>query len=645
MVSRKLRDQLTTQALEELNLAREAKEKAIKEWKTNHKLYDLSYDMHIKEGRAKARPPYAFGFVETLLSKIKNYPEIKFGKGSNADQEQAELVTALYHKQAQPNAENFEGTDLDAKRSAIFTGRAVIEVFGKSKPFRFVQNLISSFDFYIDPIAGSNIENALYVGNKGVLLTEHELIQGKKEKRYTADVKVVLESKEDALTQKDDEIVIVEGRERLAKTGRFEFLKWGTTDRKTGKRYYLLIHLNSQTCIRCVPLTEMYKAEEGEDQPYWWYESWAAYPDRKNFWSMAPLSIVRNLLQLRIKNLNNIADAVEEEVRPVTYYDPSLIDSPLLLDYTPGGHVPVMGSPKDGIWHKPAPDIKKAQEFDEMLSRDIQLETGITNDARGISDEDKVGIYEGNLANIQDRLSLLNDSYSFFYERVCMRFVAICKEFLTTKETVRIVGKDGIKWRTVSKSDLKSRHNYDINIEASENAAQREAAKKRDQLQFVQGNKGNPIVNQSWLIEKEAEIVGFGYEEIKEALDVSTHNDSKMMSEADRDIELLVNGEDIDLNEAATAAYMQRIIDYARQEAENLDSETEELLLEFAQAHMDIVARNEMKAAKEQMAEEGSLLPPEMAGEMMNPEEIAEAPTDAMPLDQPTEQRLPTNLI
>lgn len=630
MVSKKLRETLLKQAIDELELARKAKEDEIKDWKANFDLYNLAWEQEKRAGRANVKPPYAFGFVETLLSKIKTYPNIKFGKGSNADDEKANLMTALYQQQGRPNAENYKATDLSGKKHNIFTGRTVFEVMGKSKPFRFIQNHISSFDFYIDELAGADIEKAMYCGNKGILLADYQLTKGVKDKTYIAsEVKKVQASKVEMMADKDDEYTIIHGRRNLASTGRYEFLKWGTTDRETGERYYLLIHLHSNTCIRAIPLTDMSKADEGQEAPYWWYESWAAYPDDKKFWSKAPLTMVRNLIQLRIKMLNDIADATQEEIRPVLFYDANSIESPLLLDYVPSAKIPTLDNPNNSIWYKPAPSTEKAKELDEMLSRDIQLETGVTNDARGISDEDKVGIYEGNIANVQDRLTLLNDSYAYTYERLAMRFVKVVSEKLTTKVAVRILGKDGIKWRQVSRADLRARNNYDIYVEASETAEQRERAKIKDKLNYVANNRGSQSVNQTRLAEIEAELVGFDYQETRELLDVSQFGDSTILAEADRDIEDILDGGDPELNQGATEAYVKRINDYVKDEGENMKEDIETKLLVFAKSHLPIVEQNMIRQLKKDALEQG--IPIDASGALQPPEENVDPTMPPLP--------------
>jgi hypothetical protein len=84
-------------------------------------------------------------------------------------------------------------------------------------------------------------------------------------------------------------------------------------------------------------------------------------------------------------------------------------------------------------------------------------------------------------------------------------------------------------------------------------------------------------------------------EEVKELLDVSEYSNAEIMSEAERDIESLENGEDIKPNPAANTAYMQRFVDWLTDHQEDMDEETFQRFIAYMNSLPNIVVRNTVR--------------------------------------------------
>ena len=547
-----------------------------------------------------------------MLSKIRNFPAIKFIKGEEADLKKAKRLTALLDQDAKPTNGNWKFKDLIGKKSAIRYGRAIFEYYAESKDgYKSNFNPVSVYDFLIDPGAGGiDIENALYLGRTGIYLSSAQLKAGVKDGRYLrTETHELINGKETAEDNSEEQrnkdnryYALVGHTHNKISTDQYKFWRWGTT--LEGERYTLLINEQYKTAI---------KVEKHKDQfesGKWQYLTRATAPDLDEFWTPGPDDMVREIFMAQSAVINQMLDNNEMTNFPMKAYDVDKVTDPSRLNYRRGGLIPFKKDTniQQAIQTLEVKPINNGITVYEELDKIQQLESGVTAESRGISDEDKVAIYEGNQANIADRLGLLNDSYANMYHRLAQLFYYGVKEHLTTKVAIQMIGADGIEWEEISKTDVvPEKKDFDISISASDAEMRMDVSKKRAKLNYVQSNKGNALINQKAILEVEAEIAEFEPDEIRRFFDVDEFGDAELMSECARDIQKLLVDEDFEPNEKANVAYKQKMVDYLRDESEHLKDEQKDRIIAYIEAIEPIVIRNTVRKASEVNAKAGNL--------------------------------------
>jgi len=239
------------------------------------------------------------------------------------------------------------------------------------------------------------------------------------------------------------------------------------------------------------------------------------------------------------------------------------------------------------------PSIDTPIKVFQLLDGIAEKASGVTAGAKGVSDEDKVGIYEGNQANAADRFGLLNKSYSFGYNRFAKLWEAGVREHLIKKVAVDILGPNGVEIIDVSRRDIfRKNDDFGVLVESSDAETALSEVAKRTKLTFLSNNSQNPIQNPMKAYEISATIAGFDEETIRQGQDTSDYGNAEIMSEAERDIEALLDGEKIQPNQNANTAYKQRFVDYMRDNQEKINFEQFSLLTEYVLKLDPIIYRN-----------------------------------------------------
>ncbi len=320
--------------------------------------------------------------------------------------------------------------------------------------------------------------------------------------------------------------------------------------------------------------------------------------------------------------INQMLDNNEMINFPMKAYDVDKVTNKALLNYRRGGLIPFKKDTNipQALQVLEAKPINNGITVYEELDKIQQLESGVTAESRGIADEDKVAIYEGNQANIADRLGLLNDSYANMYHRLLDLHEHGVREHLNNEIAVQMIGADGIEWEKLKKTDmLPDDSSFDYYISAADAEMRNDISEKRAKLNYVTNNKQNPILNQKVLAEFEADIAGFEADDIKRLFDVDEFGDAELMSECARDIKKLLNDEDIKPNEAANVAYKQKMVDYLRDKSENLKDDQLARIIAYIEEIEPFIIQNTVRKANELNAQAGNLDVPGL--EQLQPQE------------------------
>ena len=612
MINKQTIDKIAAQSINEIDIARTYKNGKVKSWQSNESMY-----YGVKETSEDSRANISLGrmqeFVHTLLSKIDNPLVFKFTKRKPSQLSRVELLNSLRRFDADRNFWDLK--DIVGKKQGIIYGRAVYAYYASSDE-GYQSNLenVDVYDFLIDPACGGiDIENAFFMGRWGVVKTIKQLKDGVKSKIYNKEaVSRLIESGGNS-TEENQEETNKRSRSYDQETigdkennnhNKFKLWEWFTT--YEGERYYILMD-NSGQWIRCEKLSDMFSCNTW---PFW---TWAAFPDLTEFWTPSYCDYARDLFLAQDASIGQMLDNADAINKPMRAVDVSAIDDVTKLKYRKDGIIPV----KKGVDINRAyqtiitPSINTPIEVFNILESIQEKASGVTAQAKGAADEDgKVGIYQGNEAAMADRFGLLNKSYSFGYKRFAKLYENGVKDHLIKKIAIEILGPNGVEVKQISKRDLyKKGDEYGITVEASNAEMMANKQDRNEKLAFLASEVNNPMINKKKSFEMRALISGLSEEDVRQLLDTNSYGNEKLMSEADRDLESLLMGEVIEINDAANNQYKQRMVDYLRDHKEDINDRQFFAISAYIDSLEDVIFRNEARK-----------LVNEQSQEMLNPE-------------------------
>lgn len=600
MIRKETRDKIVAQALTEIAFARRHKQGKVTNWKKNEAAY---YGAKEKGNTSRSNinilTAKTYEFVTTFLSKIDAPLTFKFTKRKDAQLKRVARLNGL--KQYDAQRDIWDIKDIAGKTQVLIYGRAIYQYAASSdKGYTASLENVDVYDFLIDPAAGGiDVERAQYMGRYGIIKTANELRDGgyiasSVQELLQGDGNVIEETQE-VTNQRTRTTAqgVWDSSKQEGNKDRFIFWEWYTTYK--GKRYYLL--MSSQgVVLRLEPLTELFSANLW---PFW---TWAAIIDLTEFWTPAYLDFVREIFMGQHVSINQMVDNGEQITKPQRYVDVGAIENLAELKYRPDGVVQFKAGSdmSKAVFIPTTPSIETPIEVYNILEGIQEKAVGVNANSKGTSDEDKVGIYEGNQAATADRFGLVNKSYSFGYQRFAKLYEHGVREHLTKRIAVDILGPEGIEQEQVSRRDIfRKDDTFGVLIDSSDAEMALSQVEIRNKLAFIQANRQNPKINQAKLTEIEAGIVGFKEDEVRQLMDVSEFGDATMMSEAERDIEALLDGEMVKPNRLATASYKQRFVHYMQDHEEDITPEQAARLFAYIESLDDIILLNMERKANE----------------------------------------------
>jgi hypothetical protein len=597
------RQRIIAQALQELDFARTYKQGKTKNWRTNEDLY-YSRKVNTEMARANVDLGQMSSFVHTLLSKIDNPLVFKFIKRKESQLKRVKLLNAL--RTIDQDKNDWDIKDITGKKQALIYGRAIYSYTADSiNGYKANLDNVDVYDYLIDPSAGGiDIEKAFYMGRYGVVKTKSDLKKGVKDGIYLRTETTRLIEGSGNITEMNQEDVNKQNRtwdtnvwtqqKEIANPDKYKFWEWYTTFE--GTRYYLLMTESGGTAIRVEPLKELF---ESNMFPFW---TWAAFPDLTEFWTPSYCDYVREIFMAQAISINQMLDNAEQVNKPQKLVNVMAVPNLAELKYRRDGYIKVN---KDidlnkAVQQLTVPSINTPIEVYNILDGIQEKTSGVTAGAKGVSDEDKVGIYEGNQANAADRFGFLNKSYSFGYKRFAKLYELGVREHLIKKVAVDILGPDGVEIVEVSRRDIfRKDDEFGTMVESSNAETALSETEKRTKIAFLNAQAANPIQNPQKAYELQASIAGFEEDTIKQLLDTTDYGSAELMSEAERDIEALLDGEKIAPNQAANTAYKQRFVDYMKDNMEDITPDQFELLANYVLSLDEIIMQNTVRQAND----------------------------------------------
>lgn len=650
MADSDIKAKIVAQCRQEFLNGLQFKQGRIKDWQGNEDLYFNRVKKTLR-GRFNVPIPIMSGFVDTLLSKIDEPPSIKFTQNEEADLRISQKTQALYEVESKNEDADWASKDLDAKKLAILYGRAIFRAYGESDPkYKFNLFVTDIYDFIADPMGGGDLENHRFVAEDNIFKSKYELLEGAKIGIYdkSAVFKLVNNVPEQTLVNNETlyqnkqnrftALGLTSQMHNFVGDGMIKFVEQGTTYH--GERYYVLYEYASGHAVRCEKLTDIFESN------LWWWTSWATHRDAFNFWSKAPADDIRPVAEAIRILVNQELDNRQKRNWNQRAYDPDVFPNASELPYRPDGLVATRaGASKvqnisNGIFTFETPELNGTINLVDWMDGIIGQKSGVTGDTQGKSDEDKVGIYYGNLQQVADRLGLYNKSYAKCHAAIGRRYVWALHEHLTKPMAVRLIGEKGVEWDTLTKKEVNP--NLNITIEGGNAQLQADEVKKKQQLESILAIKSDPnlagVVNKTWMVENLLRGGQFSDEEIRVALDTENNGSRELLAEASESIQEIIEGKQPKLNRGATTAFQQKILDFAMDNTDD-DIELFNRLTAYSAAHDEIVMENMSRKAMQVRAAQGAGIP--AAAPSLDKPNIADMVNQPVPSEMPTPQPAP----
>ena len=394
----------------------------------------------------------------------------------------------------------------------------------------------------------------------------------------------------------------------------FNLTESGTT--YEGKRYYCLWDYERKVLLRCELLKDVFKSE------LWWWVSFAPYHDDSVFWTMSPADDIRPVAQAIYVLFNQELDNRQKTNWNMMAYDSDIFEGEDLT-WRPDGRIMSKKSNvkplREGIFQFVTPALNGTIDLVSWMDNLIGQKSGVTAAAQGKADDEKVGIYYGNLQQTADRLGLISKYYQNMWKAVGRRYVWSLNQNLDRNTAVRVIGIAGVEWETINRSEVNP--DIDVIVESANAQMQLDEVKKKDRRETVAMLQNNPnfaqILNPKWVLEQSLLAAGFTDEEVRQAFDKEWGN-QELLSEAAEAIEKIVRNKTVKPNRGANPAYLQKILDYAINNTDN-DFGLFVRLMDYIDATVPMVIENmgrqlpiQLQPGLEQGM--GGAMPPEQGG-------------------------------
>lgn len=620
-------DRLVAIAQKQIQTSVRYKEQRMADIQKSIDLYEGKTKKALK-GRWNVPLPVMSGYVDTLLSKTDDAPKLKYGYTDIADMEAAAKTQAKWEEDAGEVEQQWALKDRMEKKLASFSGVGLSKVYAYNDPeYRSCYEVVDYQDFEVEPLAGQLLKDAKYHGQRNIFKSKSDLMNYAGKKIYSRRQVLKLIMATGPNDTRTFQKLYTEKTERLRALGfnvdqgsytgvpMFNVAEWIMEDPENGEKYYLLFEPHTGIWVRACPLKEIFASDESP------FTAWHTHPDAFNFWSKAPADDMRPIADAIHIIFNQSLDARDRQIYRQRAFDPAVFEDPTQLEWRADGLVQTVSGISasqpigNGIFELSIPDVNGQSTINlvEFLDSLAGTKTGVTAAAQGAADNEKVGIYFGNLQQVADRLGLYNKSYSEAWGRKGLRYWWGLREHATDGMMVRMLGARGYNWVELTKKDRNPERQLSITIVGgSAEAAQDEVLKKTksDSLNALITNPNfAPRLNPEVTIENVMRNGGWEEADIKRFLDKQPAGSEFLISRAHQAIQEILEGGTPKPVRGATTLFMQTIVDFA-DEAFDLDLPTYQRLMEYAMAHRDIALQNMSRDLRLALAAAGTEAPP-----------------------------------
>lgn len=633
---------IVAQSIREIQFSRRYKQGKIRNWQKNEEMY-YGKKISVDSSRSNVDLARMQEHVHTILSVIDDPLVFKFNKRKESQLKRVKRLNSLRSWDAQ--RDYWDIKDIVGKKQSIIYGRAAYVYYADSSDTIYKPHLenIDIYDLLVDPSGGGvDVENMLYWGRYGVIKSKEELQEMLDEETDAFEkesLQALIEgsgNNTESSQEETNKFIRMYGQNTIGKKDlqsdeKYKFWQWFTTYK--GTRYVLTLQANAGRAIDICPLEEKF---ESNLWPLWTY---AAFMDLTEFWTPSYCDYVREIFMIQNVTINQMLDNAEAVNKPMKVVNVSAIENLAELKYRRDGIIKTRGDfdANKAIQVLNTPSINTPLEVFDKLEQIQEKASGVNSGSKGAENTDgRVAIYEGNQLATAGRYGLFNKSYSFGYNRFAVLYQWGIKEHLIKKVAVDMIGPDGIETEDITRKDIfKKGDSFTVVVESSnadKNAGVDQQKLKIDLLTAqttaeIQEPVEMRVLNNKKAFEIKAKIAGFTEDEIKELMDVSEYGDSELMSEAAKDIESILNGDDIKPNPAANNAYKQKVVDFMSDHQEDMDDKQWQAIVAYVKSLDPVIYANE---ARRLLVEKTNMMNAQTNAAVANPPTPPTTPMNGM---------------
>lgn len=607
-------DQLARASKRQLETSRDYKAPRLASIMESENLYQGVAEKTAPKNPFNESFPFMSGSVDYALARIDDGPRVRFKARRTAAWKAAQKFQAAWDATISsplPDAK-WRLKDRHGKKLGIMSGRAIHKTFAENIQGRF-RNVFSTVDyklFHCQPDGGGHLENHLYTGEEGIFITDKQLMRGAQLGYYDQEnvTELLKGAGQSDHQEARDEMNEIHSRHNalgldpashsFVGQSVYHFVEWYLTFE--GVRWYVLFDKHTGTWIRVKPLRDLFSIPKNYTDALYPYTSWAMFEEFGLFWSKGSADDWRPAAKYLNRVLNQELYNREKMNKGVRAYDPDdVLDIGALADWRPDGLIPVKrkgNQPISNSFYKfDVGGLTGSLDLATYVENFFGRQTGNTPGSKGASENDKkVGIFFGELQQIDEFVGTRNKSYTEMYEELALRFLIGLKDNLTDEGMeVELVGEAGFETETLTKADLEYIDMISITVSGGTEDEARSVV-ERNEKRTVLG--GLTTVNPRWRDEQMLRTGPFSDEDIREAFNYQPNLSKALMAEAAQACELIREGRPAKLNQGANTAFIDYIINVANSN-EELEDSIREKMLDYAIAHQDIIAQNEARAA------------------------------------------------
>lgn len=623
MMNRTLADELVRTAAQQLSEGLKAKKSRME---TIVEITDLYNNKTIEANSEVFNIPFSFlaRQIELLLSKIDNPPQMDFLIPNRRTL--SEKIKAAWVQEQSSSRAGWMRKDRAEKKLALLSGRGIAKVYASSvgNNYKSHYDVVDPFAFVADPTRGW-IEDGNYHGETDIFKTSSVIKSMAKAGFYDSQNAALLLMRED--TQAEGESEVVQNRfDRLKATGMdvqstsfagqkgVNLTEW--IMRHNGTWFYLLFDPKSRIWLRADELSNVFA--NGKTP----FVSWATHYDEYSFWSKSPGDDFYPIAEAARFLLNNAMENAKRQTRPMRLVDAgSLVDINELQDYIPDNVILRNPGRDPNLVTIETPQASVTLDIVQYLDNLMQSSSGVTDPSIQEADA-KVGVFFGQLQQEADRIGIINKEYSESYAHKGYRFFWGLKEHLTEPKQVEMLGKSGVKLQQLESVELSDVDDVDdVIVSGGSKEAEQSQVEKEQKRQALESLTAAfpDRLSPDWVIKTRLEDAGYTDDEISLALDVESSINKELMEEADQAIQDVMLGRPLVLNMGADPLFMQRILDYVRDnlnyvkldskgKEKGIDKKKKEMsdkLLAHVQAHQQIVLENMARKVSKMQTQQG----------------------------------------